>query len=587
MAATKLSVYNNALYILGERRLANEFEDREPRFVLDEIANLEAYGVCLEIVKPRFAVSSIALTSPATSSVHGLDNVYTFPADYISTLGEEGINGINASFFADEDFEHPIDRYIIEGRTVACDVATTIYMRYITGSRSLSQWTPMFGKLVAAYIAREASSRINPSRMEYANAQFEQALDLVVRYEGLKENPIIPQAAAAPLSADQLIIYNLVANELGRAEMRYVGDESGLRLAIDNVYEMSQRYLLELIKPKFSTRVAELAGGSVSSVHGIDNVFSLPADYQAIVSLWSDDKLSQPITRFLIEDSDIAIDNFSTAYLRYVSNSSTEADWAPSFTRALATHIAGELSPRFAPELTANLFSKATERIGVAIQLEGYKEPLERPLVGTVTLSSDYLELYNKALEILELPYLVNINDESERKVALDYALNNKCVETVFELISWGLLYKTVKILKDDAVSPDFGFQYAFDVPDDMIRIDAMSADEYFRHPMDYTREGDRFFADQTIMYLRYLSEELVQTPSLWPTYMFNLVAAELARRCKSLTGANRDQAEARYKEYKYEAYNTDAQRNPPQVITDGSWTRARQTWQRRRTERP
>jgi hypothetical protein len=587
MATSKLLIYNNALALLGERRLSNLYEDREPRYVLDETYNLELVNHCLEVAKPRFAVSSVKLASPAASSVHGLDSVYTLPADFISTLSDPGVHGSNGSFFADEDFQNPVDRYVLEGRTVATDIATNLWMRYITSGRSLVLWTPTFSRLVSAYLAKEIASRLNPSRIEVAEAAYEKALGIALSLEGVKENPILPQAAAASLSADQLEIYNATAALLGAAEFRHVDDGSALRLAIDSVYALAEEDLLETIKPKFATRVAALTGGAPSAVHGYDNVFSLPADFHNIVELWADEDLQVPITRFFIENTDIVVDGFSTAYLRYIIGTTAESAWSTSFKKAMAAYLAYELAPRFAPEKSGDLGQIAERRTGQAIVIEGGKEPSVRPLLSTYTLDNTTRQLYNKALQLLKLPPITSNTDESDRKVALDYAMNQKAVETVFELVSWGFLYKTVKLSNDDAVDPEFAYDYAFAVPSDMIRIDKISGDEYFRFPAEYLREGDYFFADTDEIYVRYLSNEQVTTPTTWPTYVFNLVAAELARGCGALPGADLQNAEYKYEEYKSEAYSTDAQRNPPEVISSGSWTRSRNTWPTRRTQRP
>jgi len=587
MATSKLLIYNNALQLLGERRLSNLYEDREPRYVLDEAYNLQLVDHCLSLAKPRFAVSSVKLANPSVSAVHGLDSVYTFPTDYVSTLEDPGVHGSNGSFWEDQDFTNPVDRYIIEGRTVATDVVTNLWMRYISNGVALVSWTPAFARLVSAYLARETASRLNPSRIEIAEAAYEKALLAVVQLEGIKENPIVPQAAAASLSTDQLAIYNAAATLLGQPEFRHVDDGSALRLAIDAQYTLAEDDLLETIKPKFATRVAALSSGATSAVHGYDNVFSLPADFKNICELWADETLQTPITRYFLENISIAIDGYATAYIRYIIGTSAESAWSPSFKKAMAAYLAYELAPRFAPEMAGNLGQILERRIGVAIAVDGAKEPALRPVEATYTLDNTVRTLYNKALQILKLPPITSNTDESERKVALDYAMNHKAVETVFELVSWGFLYKSVKLSNDDAVDPEFAYDYAFEVPSDMIRIDKISADEYFRYPAEYLREGSYFHADTDEIYLRYLSDEQVSTPNTWPTYVYNLVAAELARSCGTLPGADLQNAEYKYEEYKSEAYSTDAQRNPPEVISDGNWIRSRITWPMRRTQRP
>ena len=587
MAATKLLIYNNALHILGERRLSNIYEDREPRYVLDEQYNLDAIDYLLEIAQPRFAVTSAALTSPVTSSVHGIDEVYTFPGDWVSPLRDPGTHGNIASFFADEDFQQPVNRYILESNTVATEVATTLYVRYITNSRSITQFTPNFARLVSAYLAKEVASRINPSAIEHANEMFQQALANTIAIESVKENDFLPQKAAASLSTDQLKIYNLVAAHLGQQELRYIDDESALRLAIDNIYDLSRDYAMVRIKPRFATKTATLSSGSPSAVHAFDNVFAVPADYLDIVSLFSDEEMSEPITRYFIEDNNIAIRHHTTAVLRYIANDAAEADWSAPFAHAVAAYMAMELAPRFAPDLLRDLKESFRDALQASLSADENREPLTRPLPSIRTLTNAYRALYNKALEILELDPINSNDDESERKIALDYALDNKAVETVFELIAWDFPIKSVKLEYDTSVTPEWGYQYAFAVPSDLVRIESFASDEYFRNPVNYLQEGDYYFCDENIIYLKYVANTLFANPDGWPTYIFNLVAAEMARRSTRLPGTDKSHVEFKYQEYKEEAYNTDAQRNSPQVITEGNWNRARYTWDRRHTRRP
>ena len=976
MAATALSIYNKALQLLGERRLANIYEDREPRYVLDEIASMQAYGMCLEMAKPRFAVRTVPLANPITSYLHDLDQVYSFPADYLSLLEEPGVHGANASFFSDALLQQPVDRYLISGRTVATDIPTNLWMRYISISPDLSTWTPMFANFVATYIAREAASRINPSRIEYCEARFAEALGAVREMEGIKENPLLPrkqtfslstpqlaiynqiahalgqnefrhigdesqlrmaidsqwflardflyetiqprfatqsitltdagdsanhafdnvfdlpadfltlvsvhsdenldfpvdrylhednqlftekfdpiylryiqddvtettwtasfqraltsyiamnlspqyapaneaslaeifkanlliaqdldsvreptsraqkasgplstdqlgiynqvahhlgqsqlrhvnneselrlaidtqygvsrdflletvtprfatetatladagdstvhafdnvftlpsdmvtlldvwsdanldfpvlrylhedtqlyvdafdpiyirfiqddvaesswtatfkealsaylatklssqfapdkveylsgmmgqtlanaiaadstreadprpQKASGPLSADELAIYNQVVQQLGMPELRHVNDESEIRLAIDSHYGIVRDQLLELIKPRFATTFATLADGADSAVHAFDNVFTLPNNLVTLIGIFSDTELDQPVTRYLHEDTELYVSNYDTIYLRYVQNDVAESAWTATFKQAVAAKIAARLAGRFALKdqdqssptyasavkyMTATFENEVTRSMQEAMMAESLIEPAVRPVKATRTLDDTYRDLYNKALQVLRLPQLTSNTDESQRKVALDYAMDNKAVETVFELISWGFLYKRVKLAASVTEIPTFGFQFAFDVPADFIRIDNISANEYFRDPLPYTREGDFFYADVDELYLRYLSDDQVTTPATWPVYVHNLVAAELARNCAGLPDADRDNADRIYEEYKNEAYSTDAQRNPPQVIGSGSWTRARGSYGRSRYRRP
>lgn len=956
MAVTKLGIYNNALHLLGERRISNLYEDREPRHVLDQNYNLSLVTHCIQMTQPRFAVRSAKLATPVVSTVHGVDEVYSFPADFVDVLRDPGTHGSIGSFFADEDFTQPINRYIIEGNTVACEIATNIYMRYISSAPQPNEFSPIFGRLVSTYLARECASRINPSRIEMLNEHYDKLLQEVIAIESVKENQFITQKASASLTTDQLAIYNLVAPALGQMEFRGIDDDSAFRLAIDSVYALAEQSCLDSIRPKFSTRVFKMTGGATSSVHGLDNVTALPADFVTLTDVWAEEDLLNPVERYFIEDTDLVVEGYADVWIRYVSTASAEANWSPKFAIAVASYVAKELAPRFAPEEKQRLDTEYTNRIQEAVLSEGSKErhfgqnvpatltadqiiiynaaaalvgvpeirfgddesefrhavdavydlaertalvlvkpkfatlvvevsggapsgvhavdnvtalpadfltitdlwgddelsePIERyfieaqnividsyatsymryiakdtaestwspgfstvvaayiakeiaprfapeqlerlstevdgklanviateaekegrfpqvsvslsatalqvyniaasalaipelrytedeselrhaldsiyttstdylleaikprfativealaspaassehgfdnvftlpalykqfvgvwsdelldepveryfleagtiavqshttiylryistaaaetlwtpsfvqalglylasqvgprfapeessrankrfeaalqtsmiadatkesarPLAGTRTLTTVYRTLYNTALDLANLPPIISNDDESQRKVALDYALDHGAVETVLELISWGFARNSVKLELDDTVVPAWGHQYAFAVPTNMLRINSISADEYFTHSIPYVREEDYFYTDVSPLYLQYVSDSHVTTLSAWPRYFYNLVAAELAKRLGTVPNADMTKAVAKYQEYKSEAYSTDAQRNPPQVIASGSWTDSRFRYPTRRNSR-
>jgi hypothetical protein len=49
VAISKLGIYNDALRILGERKLSSISEDRPPRYRLDDIYDFGAIEYCLEV----------------------------------------------------------------------------------------------------------------------------------------------------------------------------------------------------------------------------------------------------------------------------------------------------------------------------------------------------------------------------------------------------------------------------------------------------------------------------------------------------------------------------------------------------------
>lgn len=585
---TRLSIYNKALHLLGERRLTSVYEDREPRHVLDEMWQLGAKDACLELVKPRFALKTAALTSPTTSSVHSLDNVYTLPNDFVCPAPGQWL-------FVDEDLEDPVSRYIMEERTVACDVATTIYVRYVSSQIPSSSWTPSFLRVVAAYGAKEAAPRLNPSKQKYCEGVFNEWLAAALEIDGLRPEDAPLQKISGALSTATLEVYNAALAILGVPELRYVNDESAERLALDSVVGPNNEgieHALALVQPAFARAVAALNAPAAGSGHGFSWEHSLPADYISTLGVFSDADLDEPVRRYIKEDGKIAAD-YDPVYLRYVKLVSDMSTWTPGFRWFFAAYLANEAVPQLTRTLepldrdrerkrVAAIFK---ERFEYVVQHEAGMEPPARPKPTTQTLTDAWRGLYNAALQLLDLDRLVSNDDDSERRVKLDEARDAGAVDTVLSKISWNWARTSTKLSDDGVYTATFGETYRFNVPADFVRVDAVSGDEYFQFPCPYRHEGDYFYADIDELYVRYVSNTSASDPSAWPSYFYDLVAAEMARRVGNALGGNWQKAEAYFEEYKREAYSTDAQRNPPRRVAQGKWNRARGAWPRRRSD--
>jgi len=564
LSAAQLLVYNLVANHVGEPELRFVDDESELRLAIEKIYS-QCRDAVFEAVKPRFATQTAELASPSASSVHGLDNVFSLPADYLDFV----------DLWADDKLENQIHQYIIEDNTIATQNYATAYLRYITNAHAEANWSPSVTHAVAAYIAWMLAPRFKPDRTADFYEVMSRTLELAREADGARERMPRTQDVSGSLSAEQLALYNQVAARLAVPEIRFVDDESELRLAIDNVYGSARDYVIEQVAPLFATKTAELTTPAASSVHAFDNVFTLPSDYSGLMNVWTDDTLDEEVHRYFIEAGTIAVENHSTIYIRYSANAAAESVWTPAYKEALADYIAWLLAPRFSAEAIPALRKNFEISLARAIQIDRGREPQPRPLPGTRVLSDAYRELYNKVMEILRLKPIISNDDESERKVAVDYALDMKAVDTVFELIPWDYPVVTTELTEDGVYDPSYGYQFRFAVPADWIRTESISANDRFLYPLErYHMEGSYFFADINKIYLRYVSSDHLITLSTWPTYIFNLVAAEIARRiCHQVGEVDQEYVERKYQEYKTEAFNTDAQRQPPQLISGGSWT--------------
>ncbi len=150
----KLSIYNGALTVIGERRLASLTENREPRLKLDEIWDNDMIDRVLQMGQWKFAKRTVELT--ASSSVtpsFGAQYAFEQPADFKRTI----------MLCYDEYFHIPITRISKEGSFWFCDTEV-IYLAYVSNDiqfgGDFSLWPPNFTEMVEHYMAWKVAPRI-------------------------------------------------------------------------------------------------------------------------------------------------------------------------------------------------------------------------------------------------------------------------------------------------------------------------------------------------------------------------------------------------------------------------------------------
>lgn len=172
MATTQLGLYNEALRILGERRLASLTENREPRRVLDDIWADGARDYCLEQGQWNFAMRAVEIDkSTTTIPAFGFTNAFDKPTDHIRTCGVA----------EDEFFSVPLIHVLEEVGFWFAEI-DPIYVRYISNDAAygydMLRWPQTFAKYVAAYLAVEASFTLtqSPEKKQFAMLTMEMRL---------------------------------------------------------------------------------------------------------------------------------------------------------------------------------------------------------------------------------------------------------------------------------------------------------------------------------------------------------------------------------------------------------------------------
>lgn len=165
----KLRVYNEALRILGSRRLASLTEDREPRRVLDDAYGPAGEGVvsCLEAGDWNFATRTReAVYDPGIEPSFGFRRAFAQPDDLVrlTTLSLDG------------HFASPLTarHYTDEGGYWLAD-HDTLYVRYVSddGDYGLdsSKWSMAFRKYLSGFLAFECCERITNSTQHLQKAK--------------------------------------------------------------------------------------------------------------------------------------------------------------------------------------------------------------------------------------------------------------------------------------------------------------------------------------------------------------------------------------------------------------------------------
>lgn len=144
---TRLKLYNGALLICGDRSLGSLTENREPRYLLDEVWNDNGVHFCLEQGQWQFAMRSSRLDYNASVDPDwGYQRAFDKPTDWVATSG----------VFQDEYMRSPLTQYADEVSYWFCD-RDEIFVRYVSDGASyggdLAKWTSTFTEYVKAYFA--------------------------------------------------------------------------------------------------------------------------------------------------------------------------------------------------------------------------------------------------------------------------------------------------------------------------------------------------------------------------------------------------------------------------------------------------
>ena len=200
----------------------------------------------------------------------------------------------------------------------------------------------------------------------------------------------------------------------------------------------------------------------------------------------------------------------------------------------------------------------------------------------------DRLGLYNEALRILGERRLVSLDEDREPRRLLDDAWDANAHDSWLEEQGWNFSLRAVQIGFDPDVNPEWGYQYGFQQPEDMVRAAGIYADEYMQVPLrDYLDEGEYWFAESfPEIWVRYVSNgssyggNIGRWPASFAKYVAAFLAREIAPRLRNDVDLRAVEAEFRIREK--HAKSKDAMKAPSKPFPRGTWVGSRLAGARR-----
>lgn len=166
MATTsRLTIYQGALRLLGERLLASLTENREPRRMLDASWDDNVVDRALEAGDWLFATRSMMYDySPSVEPEFGFRRAFNKPTDWKRT----------SALASDEYFQNPLtDRQYNDEVGYWWADPDTIYVKYVSNDSAyggdMSRWPQSFVKYVEALMAADIAMPLTQNESKWKN----------------------------------------------------------------------------------------------------------------------------------------------------------------------------------------------------------------------------------------------------------------------------------------------------------------------------------------------------------------------------------------------------------------------------------
>lgn len=192
------------------------------------------------------------------------------------------------------------------------------------------------------------------------------------------------------------------------------------------------------------------------------------------------------------------------------------------------------------------------------------------------------LDIFNGALVHLGERSLSSLSENTPARYDLDAAWDSGVVDFCLREGLWTFAARVSKFSAATDIEPEFGYSFAFELPDDFIKLDGLFTDEYLRIALqNFQREQNFLFCASEEIYMRYISNDASfgGNYSIWPDDFKDYVQTYLAfKACMKITGSDKTylRLEKQVAKYKLEAKSRDSFEKPTRYPARSNWTRAR-----------
>jgi len=164
-AATRLSIYNGACSIIGERQLLTITEGRESRRALDDVWDRGGINTCLSNGLWNFAARAIQWDyNPDFTPPFGYQCAFNHPADWVRWM----------MVCVDPYFNQSLLQCSDESGYLFCDLQR-IWVKYVSNDvnfgMNLAVWPDNFQRYVEAYFGEAVALRITGSEATRKNTE--------------------------------------------------------------------------------------------------------------------------------------------------------------------------------------------------------------------------------------------------------------------------------------------------------------------------------------------------------------------------------------------------------------------------------